>query len=91
MRRYQQRNLMDACVNFDMSRGQSDNVAFYLGRKRFGDGYPQTGKYIKQRHCKFLMLIVSHSPVVISLQSLNHDPADTAAKVSAGNIRDPPA
>jgi len=46
MRRYQHPILMDACVNFDMSHGQSNNVALYLGRKIFGDGSPHIGKCI---------------------------------------------
>lgn len=44
MCRYQNPTLIDACVKFQMSHGQSDNVAIYLGRKMIGNGSPHLGK-----------------------------------------------
>lgn len=44
MLKHQHPNLVDASLNFEMSYGQSDNVALYLGRRSFGDGSPYTGK-----------------------------------------------
>lgn len=45
VRRYQNPKLIDACVKLQMRNGQNDNVGICLGRRAFGIGCPQLGKY----------------------------------------------
>jgi hypothetical protein len=49
-RRYENSEMMDICVTFQMSHESCNNVAMYLGRKQLGNGSPHIGK--KSLECK---------------------------------------
>lgn len=63
MHMYQIPGLKDKFVNFEMSHGQSDNVALHLGRRTFGDGSPYTGKIVWISHRRLLRadVFIPHS------------------------------
>jgi len=53
IRQYESPGMMDACAKFQMSHGQCDNVAIYLGRKQLGGGSPHVGMHLLKNNMDF--------------------------------------